>query len=89
VLNFSTIDLPKGYYQIPWHPADILMTTIITPFRLFEILCITFGLHNAGYLPAAMDQVLAGLSFAFVYLDDIIIASLSMEQHQQDVEEVF
>jgi hypothetical protein len=36
-----------------------------------------------------MDRVLAGLAFAFVYLDDIIIASPSMEQHQLDVEEVF
>jgi hypothetical protein len=36
-----------------------------------------------------MDRVLAGLAFAFVYLDDIIIASPFMEQHQQDVEEVF
>jgi hypothetical protein len=36
-----------------------------------------------------MDRVLARLAFAFVYLDDIIIASPSMEQHQQDVEEVF
>jgi hypothetical protein len=36
-----------------------------------------------------MDQVLAGLPFIFVYLDDIIVASKSMEQHQKDVEEVF
>jgi hypothetical protein len=36
-----------------------------------------------------MDQVLAGLAFAFVYLDNIIIASPSLEQHQQDVEKVF
>jgi hypothetical protein len=36
-----------------------------------------------------MDRVLASLAFAFVYLDNIIIASPSLEQHQQDVEEVF
>jgi hypothetical protein len=36
-----------------------------------------------------MDQVLAGLPFVFVYFDDIIVASKSMEQHQRDVEEVF
>jgi hypothetical protein len=36
-----------------------------------------------------MDWVMAGLPFVFVYLDDIIVAHKSMEQHQQDVEEVF
>jgi hypothetical protein len=72
------------------HPADILKTAIITPFGLFEFLRLTFGLRNTGStFQRLMDWVLAGLAFAFVYLDDIIIASPSMEQHQQDVEEVF
>ncbi len=33
--------------------------------------------------------MLAKLPFVFVYLDDIIVASKSMEQHQQDEESVF
>jgi hypothetical protein len=32
---------------------------------------------------------MAGLPFVSVYLDDIIVANKSMEQHQRDVEEVF
>jgi hypothetical protein len=57
------------------HPADILKTAIITPFGLFEFLCLTFGLRNAGStFQRLMDWVLAGLAFAFVYLEDIIIA---------------
>ncbi len=64
------------------HPADILKTAIITPFGLLEFLRLTFGLRNAGStFQRLMDRMLA---FAFVYLDDIIIASPSMEQHQRD-----
>jgi hypothetical protein len=71
------------------HPADILKTTIIMPFGLSDFLRLTFGLRNTGSaFQQLMDRVLAGLAFAFVYLDDIIIASPSMEQHQQDVKEV-
>jgi hypothetical protein len=30
------------------HPADILKTAIITPFRLFKFLRLTLGLRHAG-----------------------------------------
>ena len=58
------------------HPADIVKTAIITLFGLFKFLRLTFRLRNAGStFQRLMNQVLAGLAFAFIYLDDIIIAS--------------
>ena len=36
-----------------------------------------------------MDQVFRGLDFVFVYIDDILIASSSPEEHMQHVREVF
>jgi hypothetical protein len=72
------------------HLADILKTTIIPLFGMFKLLRLTFGLRNAGSIfQRLMDWVLAGLAIPFVYLDNIISASPSMEQHQQDVEDVF
>ncbi len=68
------------------HPADILKTVIITPFGLFNFLRLRFGLWIAGSpFQQLMDQVQAGLTFLFVYLDDIIIASPLLEQHQRDM----
>jgi hypothetical protein len=74
--------LRKAYFQIFIHPHP--------PFGLFELLHLPLGLMNAGSsFQHMVDTMLAGISFVFVYLDDIIVASKSMKQHQKDVEEVF
>ena len=45
-----------------------------------------FGLRNAGQtFQRFMDQVLRGLHFCFVYVDDILIASSSEEEHLRQV----
>ena len=79
---FSTIDLVKGYWQVPMHEDSIPKTAVITPFGTFVFLKMSFGLMNAGSM---LDQVLQGLDFVFVYLDDILIASNTLQEHENDV----
>ena len=72
----------KGYYQVEMFPDDIPKTTIITPFDLFEFICMPFGLQNAGStFQCLMDRVLVGLPFIFVYLDDVLVASPDHATH--------
>ncbi len=87
----STIDLARGYWQVAvaenWKP----MTAFISHCGLFQFRVLAFGLCNApATFQRLMNSVLAGLIYksCAVYLDDIVVASPSFEQHLIDMREV-
>lgn len=79
----TTLDLCKGYWQVPLAQQSREYTAFKTPLGLFHFMTMPFGLHGApATFQRLMDQVLQGAEdYCAAYLDDVVIYSRSWEEH--------
>ncbi|MGH0125867.1 UNVERIFIED_CONTAM: hypothetical protein FKN15_074287 [Acipenser sinensis] len=79
----STLDLTKGYWQIPLTHSSQEKTAFSTPDGLFHFQTMPFGLHGApATFQRLMDQVLAPhQQYAAAYIDDVVIFSSTWREH--------
>ncbi|XP_078797929.1 uncharacterized protein LOC144989406 [Oryzias latipes] len=86
----TTLDLCKGYWQVPLEPASRPYTAFRTPAGLFQFTVMPFGLHGApATFQRLMDKVLQGCeNFSAAYLDDVVIFSNTWENHLQHLRRV-
>jgi hypothetical protein len=83
---FSKIDVHSGYHQIKIRAKDIPKTAFTIRYGLFEYLVMSFGLTNAPvHFMYLMNYVfmLELDKFVIVFIDDILIYSRSMEEHEE------
>lgn len=85
---FGKIDMTNSFFQTKVHPDDMKFLAVHTPWGLYEWTVMPMGVRNA---PAAhqrrMSVALRHLigKICHVYLDDIIIWSQTVEEHERNV----
>lgn len=88
----SKIDLKDAFWQIPLERSSREKTAFTVPGRgLFEFVVMPFGLHNAPQTQCRLMDKVLGVDlqpFAFVYLDDVIVATDSFEKHIEVLREI-
>lgn len=88
---FSKLDLRNAYHLVRIREGDEWKTAFNTPLGHFEYLVMPFGLTNApAVFQAMVDDVLRDFvnRCVFVYLDDILIFSRTLAEHQAHVRQV-
>eukprot|EP00057_Strongylocentrotus_purpuratus_P000907 XP_001186509.2 PREDICTED: uncharacterized protein LOC754648 [Strongylocentrotus purpuratus] len=87
---FTKIDLTKGYWQVPLTEEAKELTAFVTPDGLYQFRSMPFGLVNA---PASFSRImralLRGLHGVDNFIDDILIHTVSFEEHLDTLREVF
>lgn len=88
---FTSLDLVRGYYQLPLEECSREYTAFSTPTNHWQFKRLSFGLKNApSAFQREMQHVLAGFPRrrVLVYIDDVLIMSESFEEHLELVRKV-
>jgi transposase InsO family protein len=93
---YSVLDMKSGYYQVGLEEEHKAYTAFtVGPLGLFEYNRLPFGLSNApATYQRLMEECLEGIhdgdeQFCQIYLDDVIVASTSFDQHLEHLKRVF
>ncbi|CAF3196869.1 unnamed protein product [Rotaria socialis] len=88
---YTKLDLKSGYFQLPIHETEKEKTAFITQDGLWEFNVLPQGIMNG---PPTFQRTMHNLlgygrwDYVMVYLDDILIFSRSLNEHQQHLNEI-
>jgi hypothetical protein len=88
---WATIDMTNSFFQTRMHPDHVHLTAVNTPLGLYEWLVMPMGLKNSPSIhqrrvTAALRPLIGRI--CHIYLDDIVIWSNSLEEHDRNVRSV-
>ena len=89
---FSTLDLAHGFFQIPMQEDSVEKTAFVCEEGLFEYLRLPMGLKNS---PSTQSRLVAVIfkdingKICWLYMDDLLAASHSEEEHLKHLRIIF
>ena len=92
---FTTLDLGSAFWQVPLRKQDREKTGFAWKLGLFQLKRMPFGLCNAtATFQRLMAQTLMDVTKKYgnlimCYVDDVVIATPTLEDHIQRLDEVF
>ena len=87
---YSTFDMKSGYYHMVLSKESRPKLVFVSSYSKWEFRRCPFGLAQAlAYFQRLVNEVLSGLTFAFGYLDDILVFSPNMEMHLEHLRVLF
>ena len=87
---YSSIDIADAYYNIKVDLKDRHKLTISTPLGNYQYNYWSMGLATSStYFQLLKNDVVAGITQTFCYLNDVIIMSKSHSEHLQTLHTVF
>ena len=88
--TYSTFDMRSGYYHMVLSEKSRPKSAFVSSFGKWEFNRCLFGLAQApAYFQRLVNEVFSGLTFAFGYLDDILVYSPDMETHLKLLRSLF
>jgi len=88
---FLSLDLMRDYHKVRMAEDSKHKTALTCHLGLYQYWRMPFGLTNSpATIQRLMSQLFSGpeLTFVFIYLDDLLVASSSVEEHVLHVERV-
>lgn len=86
---FSRLDMTSAYYHLELHPDSRNVTTFMTNRGLMRFKRLMFGINCAPEIfQRVMTEMLAGVDGVVVYIDDVVVAGSTREEHDNRLRKV-
>ena len=89
---FATLDMTRGYWQMPLHPDSQELFSMLTDWGVYSSTRVIQGSSDAVlYFQSTMEQCFASvlMILVIIWLDDILVHAKTIEEFLDGLEKVF